>query len=375
MRWSLVVARPFGVPVRVHVSFLLVLALGALQWGVPHGALGAAFGAAVMLALFLCVVLHELGHSMAARAFGIRTKQIVLLPIGGVAELDGKARHPAHELAIALAGPLVNVAIAAVLAVALGLGVAANVVAMPSLSSLAPSVSTFGLVLLAGNGMLALFNLLPFFPLDGGRVLRALLAFRLGEHRSLRVAALVGQVGGLGIGIWALLSGQLLLLVIAALIFLSAGSARVQSAVPELAAGLVARDVCEQGTVVFEPATTLHEAVRASLGTTQTVFPVALGTEVVGLLSRDQLQAGRGTMAAPQGTGLMVREWPVVSADRPLTELLDQLPGQVAAAVYDGEALIGFVTAEHVYQNVLPVLAANAAAFADRDGAQRAEAT
>jgi Zn-dependent protease len=374
MSWSVVVGRPFGVPLRVHASFVLVLLLGATQWGIPHGARGAAFGALVTLALFLCVVLHELGHSVAARAFGIRTKQILLLPIGGVAELDGKARRPAHELVIALAGPMVNVVIAAGLVLALGAGLAAGAITMPSAAALTPSLTTFGLVLLAGNGMLALFNMLPLFPLDGGRVLRALLAFRMGEHKSLRVAAMVGQIGAFGLGIVALLTGHVLLALIAGLVFVSASSARAQSIVPDLTAGLRARDVCEQGDVVFEPTTTIDAAIRASLASPQTVFPVALGTEVIGLIGRDRLRMAAAGGGGPYVTGLMAREWPRVTADQPLGEVLAQLSGSSpAAAVYDEGSLIGFVSADHVYGNVLPLLRVTGTAFAGPRGTTRTE--
>lgn len=356
MSWTLQLGRPFGIPVRVHVSFLLILGLGAAQWAAPHGARGALFGVLVTLAMFACVALHELGHSLAARAFGIRTKQIVLLPIGGVAELDGKAKKPLHELLIAVAGPAVNVGIAVVLAGVLGASAVAGLVELPTLSGLAPNVVTLGVVLLIGNGMLALFNLLPFFPLDGGRVLRAVLAFWMGEHKSLRVAAIVGQVGAVGLASWAIYSGQLLLIVIAGFMFLSAGAARAAAAIPELVGGLRAGDVCEQGAVVFEPATTVHEGTRALLCSPQTVFPVALGVELVGVIGRDRLQRAGDLVPLSCVTGIMDRDWPRVDVDRPLVEVLELLATTRSgiAAVYDAEALVGFVSTELVYGKVIP---------------------
>ncbi len=368
MRWSIRVARPFGIPVYAHASFLLILALGALQWALPHGLGGAAFGVLATLALFGCVVLHELGHSLAARAFGIRTRQITLLPIGGVAELDGKPRKPLHELVIALAGPAVNVLIAALLAVGLVVFASSTGLRLSGFTELEPSAVTLGVTLLAGNIGLAVFNLLPVFPLDGGRVLRALLAFRFGEHRSLQIAALVGQLGAAALGGWALLTGQVLLATIAVLLFASAGAARAQGALPELLAGLRAGDVCEQGSVVFEPATTVREGARVSLMTAQTVFPVALGREVVGVIDRERIRAASARGEALYVTGIMDRSWPRVHASLPLADVLEILSSGSASvvAVHEGEDLVGFVSGEHLSQNVIPALAARASGGARR---------
>jgi Zn-dependent protease len=358
MSWSIAVARPFGIPIRVHLTFLVVVALGALHWAVSHGARGAMFGALATVALFSCVVLHELGHSLAARAFGIRTKQIVLLPIGGVAELDGKPKKPVHDLLIAIAGPAVNVVIAAVLAVALGSAASLGHLQLSSLSKLEPSLATLGATLVAGNVALAVFNLLPVFPLDGGRVLRALLSLRFGEHKSLRIAAGIGQIGAVALAAVALFSGQVLLSAIAVMLFFSAGAARAQGALPDLLTGYSAGDVCEQGAVVFEPATSLQEAARASLLTGQTVFPVALGSELLGVIDRAGLRRASAEQRVSHVTGIMARAWPVVRADRPLLEVLEILSSSSAtvAAVHQDEVLVGFISAEHLYGNVIPAL-------------------
>jgi Zn-dependent protease len=195
--WSLRVGSPLGIPVRLHFTFLLLLLwFGFLAYergGNPFR------GMLYVLLLFACVVLHELGHAAMALRFGVRTRQIVLYPIGGVASLEripgGKA-----ELLIALAGPAVNLAIAGVLLVAtvlLGVPALARPEAMVPGRDLLPS-------LLATNVMLFLFNLIPAFPMDGGRVLRAFLAARMHPNRATILAARIGMVGAVAFAVWAL---------------------------------------------------------------------------------------------------------------------------------------------------------------------------
>src|SRR5262249_17015606 len=185
MSWSLPILRVAGIQLRTHITFLLLIAWLAFGYYAQGGSAVAASRVILVLLLFLCVVLHEFGHAFAAKAFGINTPDITLLPIGGVARLERMPEEPVQELIIAVAGPLVNVVIA------LGLFVAGGSQALLNPSS----VEGGGLVaqLLTINIMLVLFNLLPAFPMDGGRVLRALLATRMSYARATQVAANVGQ--------------------------------------------------------------------------------------------------------------------------------------------------------------------------------------
>ena len=188
-RWSFKIAEPFGIGVYVHISFLLIVAwvaLGQLQTG---GGMGAVLASVIfLLALFACVVLHELGHALAARRYGIRTRDITLLPIGGLARLERMPQKPLQELVVAIAGPAVNVVIAA--ALWLWLGVTGSLVPADQLGL---TMGPFFERLLAVNLALVVFNMLPAFPMDGGRVLRSLLALRLGFLRATRIAAAVGK--------------------------------------------------------------------------------------------------------------------------------------------------------------------------------------
>src|SRR5437588_1914402 len=172
MSWSIPIVRIAGIQLRIHVTFLLLLGLLAL---------GSAGAALFLLLLFLCVVLHEFGHAFAAKAFGINTPDITLLPIGGVARLERMPEEPMQELVIAVAGPAVNVIIAACLFLTGG----SFVYPPNATSSLIDVVLTINVVLL-------LFNLIPAFPMDGGRVLRALLAIRIPYARATQIAASIG---------------------------------------------------------------------------------------------------------------------------------------------------------------------------------------
>ncbi|MCM2374397.1 site-2 protease family protein [Aporhodopirellula aestuarii] len=201
-----------GIDVRLHWTFLLLpLWIYFSNLASGNGTI-AALGAVLMIfAVFACVLLHEFGHALTARRFGISTRDITLLPIGGVASLEDMPREPWKELAIAIAGPFVNVVIAASLFAGLWI---ANPVAGP--------VSFFISQLAIVNVALVVFNMLPAFPMDGGRVLRAILAMKLPYLRATVIAARVGQCTAAGFGLLGLIGGNLLLVFIAGFIVLAA---------------------------------------------------------------------------------------------------------------------------------------------------------
>src|SRR2546428_670280 len=195
MRWSWKIATVAGIEIRVHVTFPLLLIW--LFWaGANRGIAQAAEGVAFILAVFGCIVLHEFGHALTGRRFGVVTRDITLLPIGGVARLDRIPRHPKQEVAIALAGPLVNVVIAGALLLFMQLSPGKYVIGDQAMLE-----RSFAARLFLFNVVVTLFNLIPAFPMDGGRVLRALLAMRLDYVRATRVAANVGQAIALLFGL------------------------------------------------------------------------------------------------------------------------------------------------------------------------------
>lgn len=209
MKWSWKIGEFAGIGVYMHATFLLLIGWVALSGWLQGRTVAAAAGAvAFILALFLCVVLHEYGHALTARRYGIKTRDITLLPIGGVARLERMPDNPRHELWVALAGPAVNVAIAG----ALGIWLLATT-SLQYISPLSMTGGSFVERLLAVNISLVLFNLIPAFPMDGGRVVRALLATRLEYTRATQIAAMLGQGITLVLGFVGLFSNPLLVFV------------------------------------------------------------------------------------------------------------------------------------------------------------------
>jgi Zn-dependent protease len=234
MGWSLKFGSVAGTAIRIHVTLLLFL---AWIFGVSYVAGGpqAAWNDLLfMVVLFLCVLLHEFGHIFTARAFGVRTPDVILLPIGGVSRLERIPEKPSEEFLIAIAGPLVNVAIAALL---VG-GGGANL-QLDKLAGLDMSGGSMVDQLAAANLFLAVFNLIPAFPMDGGRVLRALLAARLGYVHATEVAAMIGQWAAFVLGLLGLF-GNPLLIFIAIFVYLAASAEAHVVAIRAMSRGVAA---------------------------------------------------------------------------------------------------------------------------------------
>jgi Zn-dependent protease len=216
MRSSIKIATIFGIEVRIHVTFFLVLAWIALVYYQNAGLSGAIQGVLFILVLFGCVLLHEFGHALAAREFGIKTPDITLLPIGGVARLSRIPDKPWQELVVAIAGPLVNVVIAAALTFAIH--GSTEILQIDRLEN--PRIELLD-ALRSINVMLVLFNMIPAFPMDGGRVLRSLLAMVMPYTLATQIAAWIGQGLAIVFAIFGL-RGNFFLIFIAFFIFVGA---------------------------------------------------------------------------------------------------------------------------------------------------------
>ena len=281
MKWSRKLGTLAGIEIRVHATFLLLLAWVA--WGsyAAEGTLAAALaGMLFIVMLFGIVVLHELGHALVARHYGVPTRDITLLPIGGVARLERMPEDPRHELAVAVAGPAVNVALALVLwgaSAALGI-------------SVAPEAATSNLLaqLLWINVALAGFNMLPAFPLDGGRALRAVLAMRVPEVRATEVAAALGQGLAVLLGLVGLFGNPLLVL-IAVFVWLGARAEATAAQLKDALTGVPVGLAAVREFHVVRPDDPIGVAVGHALGGFQRDFPVADDHGVVGLLSHRAL--------------------------------------------------------------------------------------
>lgn len=331
--WSLRLGSVSGIAIRVHFTFALLLAAFASHLGDQQGARGALFGVVLVVCLFGCVVLHELGHALVAQRFGVVVREIVLLPIGGVARLLSEPKRPLHELLIALAGPLVN------LVLALGAFLALQGEPIAPLSNLAsqalstPSTRGVLLILFYGNLSLAAFNMLPALPMDGGRVLRAALSFFFGQVRATNIAAGLAQILAVALAFFGLQSEPLLVF-IAFLVFMGAGQERVTARTNLLLAEISAGEVCDPHAVSFAPGDSVGAAVDQTLRSAQAHFLVSHGGEAIGTVSRDDVVglAGRVGLHAPLTT--ITRRAPqLVPADMPLSEVRRRLQENSGAPV------------------------------------------
>jgi Zn-dependent protease/CBS domain-containing protein len=284
MGWSLPIFRVAGIQLRIHITFLLLIGWLAFGYYAEGGSAVAASRVIFILLLFVCVVLHEFGHAFAAKAFGINTPDITLLPIGGVARLERMPEEPVQELIIAVAGPMVNVVIA------LGLFVAGGSQAAFVNSS---TVEGGGLIaqLMTINIMLVLFNLLPAFPMDGGRVLRALLATRLSYARATQVAATVGQGFAFVFGFIGLIWNPFLIF-IALFVYIGASQEAALAQMKDVSRRFPVSSAMVREFRTLTENATLQEAVDALLATSQHDFPVVNETgNVAGVLTRHDLIA------------------------------------------------------------------------------------
>jgi Zn-dependent protease/CBS domain-containing protein len=352
MFWSSKIGTIAGTEIRVHVTFYLFLAWIGIAHYVAGGARAAADGILFIVLLFACVVAHEFGHIAAARRYGIRTPTVTLLPIGGVASLERIPERPREELVVALAGPAVNVVIAAVLILILGATV--DPAALARLDDPAASLIAR---LAAANVFLVLFNLIPAFPMDGGRVLRALLATRLGYAEATRRAAMIGQGLAFALGFLGLFVSPMLVFV-AIFVYLAASAESAMVGLRDATRGQPVADAMVSRFETLGPEATIDQAAALLLATTQREFPVVDGQRrPLGVLTADDLLRGlreKGP-AAPVGS-VMRTDLPRAHARSPLDEAMKlvQAGTAPAVAVVDGEdRLVGLLTAENLGEMML----------------------
>ncbi|WP_207461360.1 site-2 protease family protein [Azospirillum sp. SYSU D00513] len=346
MNWSIPIGTVKGTVIRIHITFLLFLLWIGIAHHAQGGAEAALEGVVFIALLFLCVLLHEFGHVFAARRYGVQTPDITLLPIGGVARLERIPEKPSQELVIALAGPAVNIVIAGILYLLLG-GF------LPAGSMEVQNAGVDMLARLASvNLFLALFNLIPAFPMDGGRVLRAILAARLGYGRGTQMAASVGQAVAFGLGLLGLF-GNPLLIFIALFVYLGAASEAHAVQMREITRGVAVSDAMVTRFESLSPSSVVEDAVQCLIRTTQHEFPVVDGAgRLRGVLTRDDMiRALRERGPDTPVLEVMRTDIPVVRNRGNLEEALrvmqeNRLP---AVGVTDGEGrLVGLVTPENV---------------------------
>jgi Zn-dependent protease/CBS domain-containing protein len=359
MKWSWRVGSIAGIALYVHATFLLLLAWVAIgEYQSSHSVGAALNGVLFVVAVFATVVLHELGHALAARRYGIKTRDITLLPIGGVARLERMPREPKQELVVALAGPAVNVVIAGLLYLWLRLSGGVPVLLDSATLSAGFLERTFLARLLAVNLWLVLFNLIPAFPMDGGRVLRAVLAMRSGDYaQATETAARVGRFFALVFGIVGLfVVVNPFLVFIALFVWLGAAGEAAAAQTAAMLDDVPIQRLMMTDVRTLEPRDPLSRAVRLILDGFQQDFPVVENGSVRGMLTRAALLKA---LAERGETGLvgdaMDREFQQASPHEPAEEVLARLKssGSHSLPVIRDGHLLGVLTMENVGEYVM----------------------
>ena len=347
MGWSISLGRIAGTEVRIHLTFFLLLAWFGIAGGTRGGWAEAIGSVVFVLAVFACVLAHEFGHVLAARRFGIDTRDITLLPIGGIATIERMPNDPRQELIIAIAGPAVNVVIATMLFVLFQASLNPE-----QLTQFGDQKIDFVTRLAIVNVLLVLFNLLPAFPMDGGRVFRALLSFWLDRGRATKIAASIGQVVAFGLGFLGLF-GNPLLIFIALFVFLAASHEVYAVELDEATRGISMSRATITTFVTLDLRATVGVAVDKLLTTSQREFPVTDESgRLRGVLTRDGMiralaESGPGTPVVD----VMEPDIAVINSRAPLAEAVTQLQKgrqPMVAVIDDDQRVVGIITLENL---------------------------
>lgn len=351
MKWSWKIGRLWGIDIYMHVTFLLIVGWVAFSYWIQFHAWNAVInGVIFILALFACVVLHEYGHALTARRYGVKTRDITLYPIGGVARLERIPEKPVEELWVALAGPAVNVVISVVLFVFL---LATG--GLVPLHSLTIASGSFWVRMMMVNVLLVVFNLLPAFPMDGGRVLRALLAMKMDYVHATQVAANVGQGMAFLFGFAGLFTDPFLLF-IALFVWIGAAQEANMAQVKHSLGGIPVGRAMQTHYETLSPHDTLSRVVELILAGSQHDFPVIEDGRVVGLLDRDTFikaltQKGENAWVAE----VMQRGLPEVDTHEMVESALQRLElskAKTLAVTHAGQ-LVGLITSENITEYLM----------------------
>ncbi|HSP13009.1 MAG TPA: site-2 protease family protein [Salegentibacter sp.] len=355
MKWSLNLGRIAGIKVSVHWTFMILLIwIFILHYQLQQDTFQALMGVVFILALFVCVTLHEFGHALTAKSYGINTKSITLLPIGGLARLEKFPEKPVQELWVAIAGPLVNLAIVVVIFLFL---LVFN--SLPSFSEPIDLMNFTGVGfwynLLFANMVLAIFNLIPAFPMDGGRVLRALLLFKFERGKATKIAAAIGQFLAIGFVFLGFYS-NIFLVFIGIFIYLGAGAEAEMEMTKSSLTGYKVKDILMKQFPRLNPEDTLEKAVELLLDGQAHDFVIVENEKVLGILSRNDLVKGLSEKGNKSPvTDAMQTEFLSLDPEMPLQEIYQQILVQsisVAPVVHNGE-LLGIIDKENIYEFIM----------------------
>jgi len=347
MAWSLTIGKIAGTAIRIHFTFLLFLIWIWASYYRAGGSNEAWQGVGFVVLLFLCVLLHELGHVFAAKRYGVNTPDITLWPFGGIANLDRIPEKPSEELVVAIAGPLVNVVIAVVLV--LFLGATADPAALIKIED--PQVA-MAAKLAGANIFLVLFNMIPAFPMDGGRVLRALLAIKLGFARATELAASIGQGLAIGLGLIGIFTNPMLV-IIAIFVYIAASGEAGHVQLRQVARGALVADAMITKFESLGPQSRVQDAVEELIRTTQREFPIVDGGgKLRGVLTRDaMIKALQERGPTTPVIEVMDADVPTIPARASLESALRSLTEQrkpVVGVTDSTGRLVGLLTTENL---------------------------
>ncbi len=339
MRGSIRLFKIFGISINIHITFFLLLLLvipGGIRW------------VSLVIGVFFFVTVHELCHSLTAKYFGITVSEITLLPIGGVSSMTRMPEKPSQELLISIAGPLSNIVILAAFFFPARYLLGPDVLFHPLSTQTWPLTIAY---LYWINLMLAGFNLIPAFPMDGGRVLRALLAARLGYQKATKIAVNFGHAFALIFAYFGIIRLNIILIVIAVFIYTAASGEEAQVDVKETLKKFKVRDILPRDFISLSNGTTLAKVLELIFHSHQEDFPIVDGKALVGFVTRQDIMQGMHQYGMNKSVGeVMRRAFPKVKDTDPLVKvqgIMHEKGMRALPVVKDGE-VIGIVTIEDI---------------------------
>ncbi|OGC81837.1 MAG: hypothetical protein A2W07_05030 [candidate division Zixibacteria bacterium RBG_16_43_9] len=345
MRWSFQIAKFFGIPIRVHITFFLLLIFIGLYGSRLQGARSGLFGIVSIILIFLCVIIHEFAHSLVARKYGVKIKDIILLPIGGVSEMEELPSQPKQEINVALAGPLTSIVLSLIFFFAYRL-------LFPEAKAVNISIfqGNLFLNLFAINLMLAIFNLIPAFPMDGGRVLRGILGLKMDLLQATRVAVGIGEFLAILFFFFGLFFNPWLAL-IAVFIFLGAEGEKRATELKVEISDVPVRVAMLSNVEAISPDVTLSQVLEKICHGLQQDFPIMEGKEFLGILSRGTFfSALHNHSKETKVREIMSREFTSTSEDAPLSEAFQRMNSEKLSVlpVMQGKIFKGLISLEQI---------------------------
>ena len=339
MKGSIKLVKVFGISINVHITFFLLLLLvapGGIRWVV------------LLLGVFFFVTVHEICHSLMAKRFGISVREITLLPIGGISSMSRIPERPIQEFLISIAGPVSNIVIVAVFFFPMKYLLGPEILFHPLSASTWPLTAAY---LYWINLILAAFNMIPAFPMDGGRVLRAILALRIGYHKATKVAVTFGHIFALMFAYFGIVRTNLILIFIAIFIYIAASNEGANVDIKETLKKFKVRDILPRDFISIDSGTTLAKVLELVFHSHQEDFPVIDGKLLTGFITRHDIMQGMHSYGMEKSVGeVMRRTFPKIKDTDSLIKAQGIMheKGMRALPVMKDDQVVGVVTVEDI---------------------------